>query len=612
MGDRTAGQPHEDLPNLVRTLGATLRSAFTSDPRLAVTALSLTPIGWVTGALIGLWLKLLVDGAVARDTTAIVVAVVALVANQGVAWAGSIVGRRLGQTFREKAGVDLETQLIRASAGTNGVQHLERPEYVDKLDPLRKETWIVHWTLESFAETLGAVAQGAVTVVLLASIHPALLLLPAFGIPALLVGRAAGIRERNAEEAMGEQRRRQRHLVSLGTSSSPGKEIRVFALERRMLALSRDAWRREHALRTRVAWKGAGWQAAASAFFAVGFVGALTLVGQAVVAGEASVGDLALALVLAATMSSNLDLLVGMFHWLVGCLAVGARFLWLVDRARDEDRHRAEIVTRGQENAVPVRLSTGIELRAVTFHYPGTDRTVLDKVSLTLPAGAVVALVGDNGAGKTTLVKLLCGMYEPSGGTILADGHDLRAMDLRAWRSRCTGAFQDHARFELTVRDAVALGALDRRDDPAAVDRALVAAGGGELAAVLPRGLDTQLGATWPGGTELSGGQWQKVSLARGLMREEPLLTVLDEPTASLDAPTEDALFSRYAAEARRRRGSNGVTLLVSHRFSTVRSADLIVVLADGGVAEQGTHAALMRGRGTYAQLYELQARGYR
>jgi ATP-binding cassette, subfamily B, bacterial len=243
-----------------------------------------------------------------------------------------------------------------------------------------------------------------------------------------------------------------------------------------------------------------------------------------------------------------------------------------------------------------------------------------------LPAGRVVAVVGDNGAGKTTIVKLLCGMYVPTGGSILVDGVPLPEIDLTTWRARCTGAFQDHARFELTVRDAVALGDLSRVSSASsaasaatgtvgadgAVERALAAAGASELADVLPNGLDTQLGATWPGGVELSGGQWQKVALARGLMRTEPLLTVLDEPTASLDAPTEDELFARYAEQARRRREKGGVTLLVSHRFSTVRSADHIVVLDGGRVTEQGTHEELMRTGGSYAELYELQARGYR
>jgi ATP-binding cassette, subfamily B, bacterial len=610
MSDSTGATPdRDDLPHLLRTLAFTVRTAFGTQPWLTVCALSWTPIGWATGALLALWLKLLIDGAVEHDTRAVVVAVAAIVASEAVGWAVAVLGTRMGQTFRERAGVDLESELIRVSAGTDTVHHLELPAYVDKLDPLRKETWIVHWTLEALAETLGAVVQMTLTVILLASVHPALLLLPLFGIPTLLVGRASAVRERNVQERLGEPRRLQRHLVELGTNSSPGKEIRLFGLSGVLMSLSRTTWRYEHAERARATWMSAGWQAAAAAVFAAGFVGSLALVGQSVVAGNASVGDLALALVLAATISGHLGLVAQMFHWLVSCLAVGARMLWLVDRAEDEAAVRAELEPASV--ALPDELRSGIELDGVAFHYPGTSRPVLVNLTLTLAAGSVVAIVGDNGAGKTTLLKLLLGLYAPTAGAIRVDGTDLRGMDLAAWRSRCTGAFQDHARFEVTLREAVGLGDISRRDDPAAVEAAVAAAGAREFAEALPGGLDTQLGATWPDGTDLSSGQWQKVALARGLMRVDPLLTVLDEPTASLDAQTEDALFARYAAEARLRRRT-GVTLLVSHRFSTVRSADHIVVLANGTVAEQGSHEQLVERGGTYAELYEIQARGYR
>lgn len=589
-----------ELPGLLRTLGHTVKMAVRSDPKIAFGGLTLIPLGWAAGTLFGLWLKLLIDSVVADDTTLIVVAVGLLVVNQTGASLLGIFGRRLNQTLQDRASVHLEHRLIGVSAGTDSIEHLERPDYLDRLDPLRQEAWIVHWTLESLAEALGAFAQTALTVALLASVHPALLLLPLFGIPALLVARRSSLREKRAEEQAAAHRRRQRHLVQLGTDAAPGKEIRVFGLGQELLRLSREEWQREHRIRARVAWQGTGWQAAASAFFAVGFVLALLLVARSVASGAASAGDLALTLVLARTMSQNLGLTIGMTRWLVACLATGQRYVWLVDRYRAE-RDR----TAGRHAVVPAPLRHGIELRGVTFRYPGTDRVILRDVSLALPAGAVIALVGENGAGKTTLVKLLCGMYEPTGGEIRIDGTTLADLDLREWRRHCTGAFQDYARFELTVREAITIGDLDRHDDRGAALRALTEAGAEELRDLL----DTQLGTTWPGGTELSGGQWQKLALARSLMRPDPLLTVLDEPTANLDAPTEDELFARYADVSRR---PGGVTLLVSHRFSTVRTADLIVVLDSGRIREQGSHAELMRRRGGYAELYELQARGYR
>jgi ATP-binding cassette subfamily B protein len=253
----------------------------------------------------------------------------------------------------------------------------------------------------------------------------------------------------------------------------------------------------------------------------------------------------------------------------------------------------------------------------VSFAYPGTERNVLDDVSLTLPAGAVVAIVGENGAGKTTLVKLLAKMYEPSAGAILVDDAPLRRMPAAAWRARLAGAFQDFFRFELRARHTVGLGDVGRIDDAPAVTAAVDRAGASDVVARFASGLDTQLGATWPGGVEPSFGQWQKLALARGFMRDQPLLLVLDEPTAALDAETEHALFERYAAAARGAgdgadSAAGRITVLVSHRFSTVRMADLIVVLDGSHLIEAGSHDELMARRGAYAELYAIQAAAYR
>ena len=237
---------------------------------------------------------------------------------------------------------------------------------------------------------------------------------------------------------------------------------------------------------------------------------------------------------------------------------------------------------------------------------------VLDDVSLSLPAGAVVAIVGENGAGKTTLVKLLAKMYEPSSGSILVDDTSLARLPAPEWRERLAGAFQDFFRFEFRAGHTVGLGDVPRMDDELAVSTAVDRAGAADVLARLASGLDTQLGPTWPNGAELSFGQWQKLALARGFMRNQPLLLILDEPTAALDAETEHALFERYAAAARGSDTSGRITILVSHRFSTVRMADLIVVLDGSRLVEVGTHEELMAKRGQYAELYGIQAAAYR
>jgi ATP-binding cassette subfamily B protein len=220
--------------------------------------------------------------------------------------------------------------------------------------------------------------------------------------------------------------------------------------------------------------------------------------------------------------------------------------------------------------------------------------------------------VGENGAGKSTLVKLLLRLYPTGGGRVLIDGCDLETVDPDEWRRRTSAGFQDFARFEFTLQHAVGVGSLEDLDHGGAVSAALGRAGGADIVDVLPEGLSAQLGRKLSEGVELSGGQWQKVALGRSMMRAAPVLLVLDEPTAALDALSEAALFERYALAARStRRRSGGITVFVSHRYSTVRMADLIVVLREGTVAEMGTHAQLINAGGPYAELYRMQAAAY-
>jgi ATP-binding cassette subfamily B protein len=344
-------------------------------------------------------------------------------------------------------------------------------------------------------------------------------------------------------------------------------------------------------------WYSVGW-----AVFGLAFVGAVVFVAEGI---DASAAAVVLVVSAGARLSAYLAATVGEIGFLRGIWMDGSRRLaWLEDYSA---AHQG-----AADVPVPDRLAEGIRLEGVSFSYPGTDRLALDSVDLTLPAGAVVAVVGENGAGKTTLAKLLSKLYEPTAGRILVDGAELARMPTDEWRSRLAGAYQDFHRFELRTRQTVGLGDVPRLDDEEAVLAAVGRAGATDVVEKLPHGLDTQLGPTWPEGVDASFGQWQKLALARGFMREQPLLLVLDEPTAALDAETEHALFERYAAEARAATESGRVTILVSHRFSTVRMADLIVVLDGAEVVEVGTHEELMARDGQYADLYRIQAAAYR
>ena len=241
------------------------------------------------------------------------------------------------------------------------------------------------------------------------------------------------------------------------------------------------------------------------------------------------------------------------------------------------------------------------------FRYPGKDAWAIRDVSLAIPAGESVALVGENGAGKTTLVKLLTRLYEPTEGRILLDGRDLRAWDVATLRSRFGVLFQDFNQYQLALRENVGLGSVEHMADEPRIGRAVESGGATDLVATLRGGLDAPLGRWFQDGSELSGGQWQKIALARAFMREEADMLVLDEPTSSLDAESEHAVFERFRALAAGR-----TTIVISHRFPTVRMARKIIVLDHGRIVEQGSHEELLAKRGRYARMFELQAEGYR
>jgi ATP-binding cassette subfamily B protein len=452
----------------------------------------------------------------------------------------------------------------------------------------------------SAMSTIGSLIRLGITVALLVSVHPALLGLLLFAVPTILVSsRRAGI-ERRVQEELAPHRRAARHFYDLGTQAGPAKEIRVTRAAEWLIGKRTDALNTWFETVGAIRWRSALWHAMAWTIFGLGYVAAIVY--TAAVA-DGSAGDVLLVLACGANLSRYMSMTASQAEFLRWTLDASARLAWLEDYAGSQKVGELE---------APHRLAEGIRLEDVSFAYPGTDRLVLSNVDLELPAGAVVAIVGENGAGKSTLVKLLCRMYEPTAGRIVIDGADLTDISPAHWRDRIAGAFQDFFRYELRARETVGLGDLPRMDDDPALGAAFTRGGADDVLGKLPAGFEQQLGPSWDDGIELSFGQWQKLALARGFMRDEPLLVVLDEPTAALDAETEHQLFERFAEAARERREDGRVTVLVSHRFSTVRMADLIVVLDGSKVVERGTHDELMARNGTYAELYGIQAKAYR
>jgi ATP-binding cassette, subfamily B, bacterial len=592
----------DPLPPALSSMWRLCKLGYRHEPRLMLASFVLSQLSALPDALLALWLWLLGKGFLEHRTGLMQGAAVGLAVSATATWFLRTVSTRVQRRFRDKVTIALESHVARLQATVATVAHHERPEFLDRLSMLRNQVFVLDHMYMSLFSTLGWILRLGVTMGLLASVHPALLLLAVFAIPTVLTSAWRPQVERVAQERGAQASRLARHLFTIATTAPPGKEVRVTGIGERLVSDRRAAWERWYGPLSAARWGSAFWLALGWAIFGLAYVGAIVFVSSYLRAPASAV---LLVLAAGARLSGYIGATVGEIGFLRGFWMDGSRRLaWLEDYA-------ASIAAAG-DLPVPSALRGGIRFDHVSFAYPGTSRVVLDDVSLLLPAGAVVAVVGENGAGKTTLVKLLAKMYEPSSGAILVDDTPLARLPANDWRGRLAGAFQDFFRFEFRAGHTIGLGDVPRMHDEPAVMAAVDRAGAGDVMGKLTAGLDTQLGPTWPDGVELSFGQWQKLALARGFMRDQPLLLILDEPTAALDAETEHALFERYAAAARDGSAGGRITILVSHRFSTVRMADLIVVLDGSRLVEVGSHEELMAKGGQYAELYGIQAAAYR
>ncbi|MGI8551351.1 MAG: ABC transporter ATP-binding protein, partial [Dehalococcoidia bacterium] len=498
----------------------------------------------------------------------------------------------------------VEQRLMAVAGAIPDLDHFERQEFQDELAFLQREvSWRPKNLLHDLHDIVAALLTLAGSLALLWRFQPLLpLLLLACGVPQVLVqGR---LRERTYASITrrSEAARQMAYAAAIATEPAAAKELLVYGVGPWFYA----RWRRlaAEAVAEMARLRRAGLSGTVAIIGGNGVVLALSYAYVASQVGNhrLTVGDFALYLSLVTGLQQTLFQLTSGASSAIDTSRFMARlFAFLFDT-------RPSIVITPAASALPAppRFHQGLELRDIGFTYPGQAQPVLRGVTCTLRAGETVAVVGENGAGKTTLVKLLTRLYDPTEGEILLDGLPLAAYDLTGLRQRTAVLFQDFAHFALTAQQNIGVGDVRFVDDRERVLAAARWAGADAVLTKLPQGLDTPLTKAFAGGVDLSGGEWQKVATARAAMRDAALL-ILDEPTAALDAQAEYELFQRFRSLAKGR-----TVLLISHRFSTVRMADRILVLEGGRITEAGTHDELLALGGRYATLYEMQAGRYR
>jgi ATP-binding cassette subfamily B protein len=525
-----------------------------------------------------------------------------LVAEFGLAVIADILGRvvsLIDSLLSERVSNASSVRLMQHAAKLD-LEDFEDAEFQDQLERARRQTsgrMTLMGQLFSQAQDIVTVVSFAAGLVIYAPWLIVLLLLAL--VPAFLGEAHFNAQSYSLDYARTPERRELDYVRQTAASVETAKEVKIFGLNTflidRYVRLATDFY----AANRRLALRRASWGGLFTAMGTIGYYLAYAYIVWRTLTGEFSIGDLTF---LAGSFRRLRTLLEGL---LASFSSTAGQALYLDDLFSFFEV-KPEILSPADPRPFPQPIRQGFVFEDVGFRYPGAERWAVRHLSFTLNAGEVVALVGENGAGKTTLVKLLTRLYDPDEGRILLDGHDLREYDLDALRGNMGVIFQDFVRYNLSAADNIAVGRIEARDDRARIERAASRSQADEVIARLPAGYEQMIGKRFRNGVELSGGEWQKIAIARAYMREAEVL-ILDEPTAALDARSEYEVFRRF------KELSHGKTaILISHRFSSVRMADRILVLADGKVEAAGTHEELVSRPGRYAELFELQAAGYR
>ncbi len=572
---------------------------------------------WVTKLVI----DLIGAAAAGREVTqgevlsVVVMGAVVALATAAVDPTSTLVQLQLGDFLKK----EIQQRILIKANSLADISYFENPEFYDRLQRAQGESGHRPINVMAGAAQIfrSVVHLGSMLAVLLAFQPVLVVVAVALAVPSLVQQLKSQVQYWELNNMTVPEVRRMRYFAELITGKDSAAETRLYGLGGFFLGHFRREFEAFHARMSALRRQQCGWEAGTAGIAELGSSAMYAWLVLQTLARRISLGDLSLLSQAVWQANGQIGAIVRQVSRLYAEILFVGQFFEFLETAPAMD-----VPPAGQGRKTPRPLQAGIELRDVTFRYPGTDRAVLDRLSLRIAPGETVALVGENGAGKTTIVKLLTRLYDPSEGTILIDGADLRDQDLDDWRRQSAAIFQDFSRYHLTARENIGLGDVARLDDMTAIVGAAARGGAADVVQKLPGGYDTVLGL-WlfhannkvvNEGAEISGGEWQKVALSRGFMRSADhapsggaQLLILDEPTSALDTQSEYDVYRRFSELTR-----DKATLLISHRFSTVRMADRIVVLEHGRIIEEGTHAELVALGGTYAELYEKQASRYR
>lgn len=501
--------------------------------------------------------------------------------------------------LQEKLVIDISIRLMDHAADLD-LASFEDASFQDRLDRARRQTMgripLLNQLMQQMQDSVTVISFGVGLVVY----NPWLVVLLALAlIPSLMGEMHFNARTYALNHARAADRRERDYLRMIAATAETAKEVKIFSLSPwlrdRYLTLARRFYLENRVIQRRQL----SVMAVLTALGTLAYYAAFLWIIARTLTGQLSIGDLTF-------LSGSFLRLRGLLEGLLSGFSSMAGQAMYLDDLFDFFTARPAIASPADPLPVPVPIAQGFRFENVGFRYPGRDDWAIRGMTLDLRAGETVALVGENGAGKTTIVKLLARLYDPDEGRITLDGRDLRDYDLDQLRGTVGVIFQDFVRYAVTAAENIAIGRIDARDDRPRIVTAAERSLADQVIAKLPKGYDQMVGKRFARGLDLSGGEWQKLAIARAYMRDAQLL-VLDEPTAALDARAEYEVFLRFRDLTQGR-----TALLISHRFSSVRMADRIVVLEGGRVQDQGSHAELVARPGRYKELFELQAQGYR